>query len=167
MIPVAIHSFETKFGTFRTAATAENLVAVQLPTEDSSGFEAKLAEDGFAVVEVVSPVNAVAESQIKEYCEGIRRTFDLPLQLTGTQFQCDVLAEVAGIPYGRTMTYAEVARAMDRPKAARAVGAANARNPLPLVIPCHRVVASSGLGGYGGGLELKRALLRLEGVSIP
>ncbi|TET95557.1 MAG: MGMT family protein, partial [Candidatus Zixiibacteriota bacterium] len=71
---------------------------------------------------------------------------------------------VARIPYGRTMTYGEVARAVGSPKACRAVGTANAQNNLPLVIPCHRVVASSGLGGYGGSVEMKKRLLRLEGA---
>ncbi len=77
-----------------------------------------------------------------------------------------VLERVAAIPYGHTLTYGAIARAIGKPGAARAVGAANARNPLPLLIPCHRVVASNGLGGYGGGLAMKRRLLELEGLSL-
>ncbi len=101
--------------------------------------------------------------QIRQYLLGALREFTFPLHRTGTDFQQAVLAEVAGVPYGGRATYAEIARAIGNPKAVRAVGAANARNPLPLVIPCHRIVGSSdALTGYGGGLDAKRWLLELE-----
>lgn len=106
---------------------------------------------------------AEARRQLSEYFAGKRKAFDLPLAVTGTEFQRRVLEELRRIPYGDTVSYAEVARRIGRPKAVRAVGAANGSNPLPIVIPCHRVIGSSGdLTGFGGGLETKRRLLRLE-----
>jgi len=97
-----------------------------------------------------------------------RREFDLPLDLRGTGFQRRAWAAVASIPYGQTRTYADIARAIGQPKAARAVGAANGANPLPLVVPCHRVIGSNGsLTGYGGGLDVKRKLLVMESQSSP
>ena len=109
-----------------------------------------------------------ARRQLEEYFAGRRRQFDLALDPSGTPFQREVLAELKRIPYGETRTYADIAQAVGRPRAVRAVGAANGRNPLPIVIPCHRVVGSDGsLTGFGGGLDAKRYLLRLEGCSIP
>jgi methylated-DNA-[protein]-cysteine S-methyltransferase len=101
--------------------------------------------------------------QLAEYFAGSRRAFDLPSCPGGTEFQRRVWAAVSAIPYGETRSYAGIARAIGCPKAVRAVGAANGANPLPILIPCHRVVASGGgLGGYGGGLAMKRRLLDLE-----
>lgn len=106
---------------------------------------------------------AEARRQLSEYFAGNRKAFDLPLAVAGTEFQRRVLDELMRIPYGETVSYADVARRIGRPKAVRAVGAANGYNPLPIVIPCHRVIGSSGdLTGFGGGLETKRTLLRLE-----
>jgi methylated-DNA-[protein]-cysteine S-methyltransferase len=107
---------------------------------------------------------ADAAQQLSEYFEGRRRSFDLQLSPHGTRFQLDVLQALQAIPYGETRSYADIARTVGKPKAVRAVGAANGRNPLPIVIPCHRVVGSNGsLTGFGGGLETKRYLLELEG----
>jgi methylated-DNA-[protein]-cysteine S-methyltransferase len=104
-----------------------------------------------------------ARSQFAAYFAGELERFDLPLAPTGTDFQRRVWDAVAAIPYGTTASYSEVAAAVGRPTACRAVGAANGRNPLAIVIPCHRVVGAAGaLTGYGGGLERKRALLDLE-----
>lgn len=101
--------------------------------------------------------------QLLEYFEGKRKSFDLPLQLNGTEFQVSVLKALQNIPYGETVSYGEIAKRIGRPKAMRAVGAANGRNPIPIVVPCHRVIGSSGdLTGFGGGLDTKEALLRLE-----
>jgi len=106
---------------------------------------------------------AEARRQLQEYFAGTRKTFDLPLRLTGTEFQVSVLEALQKIPYGETVSYGEIARRIGRPKAMRAVGAANGRNPIPIVVPCHRVIGSSGdLTGFGGGLDTKEALLRLE-----
>ena len=106
-----------------------------------------------------------ARRQLQEYFAGRRRGFDLPLAPEGTAFQCKVWLTLADIPYGETISYAELASRIDRPSATRAVGAANGRNPLPIVLPCHRVIGADGsLTGFGGGLPTKRWLLELEGA---
>ncbi len=106
---------------------------------------------------------AEASRQLREYFDGERREFDLPMRLGGTEFQVSVLEALQDIPYGETTSYGEIARRIGRPKAVRAVGAANGRNPIPIVVPCHRVIGSTGdLTGFGGGLDTKEALLRLE-----
>ena len=106
---------------------------------------------------------AEVSRQLREYFNGERREFDLPLRLGGTEFQVSVLKALQEIPYGETTSYGEVAKRIGRPRAVRAVGAANGRNPIPIVVPCHRVIGSTGdLTGFGGGLDTKEALLRLE-----
>ncbi len=101
--------------------------------------------------------------QLQEYFAGRRREFTFPLDVRGTEFQRRCWQELLGIPYGETRSYADIARAVGRPRAFRAVGMANNRNPIAIVVPCHRVVASDGsLCGYGGGLALKERLLALE-----
>ncbi len=104
-----------------------------------------------------------ARRQLGEYFAGNRREFELPLQLTGTEFQVQVLEALREIPYGETVSYGDIAKRIGRPRAVRAVGAANGRNPLPIIVPCHRVIGSTGdLTGFGGGLDTKEALLRHE-----
>ena len=104
------------------------------------------------------------EQQLNEYFSGERQTFDLPLVPSGTEFQRAVLDALLEIPCGETRSYQQIAERIGRPKAVRAVGAANGRNPLPIVIPCHRVIGSDGsLTGFGGGLDAKTYLLSLEG----
>ena len=106
---------------------------------------------------------ADARRQLSEYFAGERTTFDLPLRPAGAPFQLRVWEALLRIPYGETASYGELARELGHPTAARAVGAANGRNPIAIVVPCHRVIGSNGsLTGYGGGLECKRALLDLE-----
>src|ERR1700722_14444527 len=103
--------------------------------------------------------------QLDEYFSGQRREFTFPLDLRGTDFQLACWHALLGIPYGETRTYADIARAVGKPNAFRAVGMANTRNPVAIVVPCHRVIASDGtLCGYGGGLDVKRKLLELEGA---
>ena len=105
----------------------------------------------------------LAATQLREYLAGERSAFDLPLRATGNAFEQLVWAELVRIPYGETTSYGEIARRIGHPGAARAVGRANARNPIAIVVPCHRVIGSDGsLTGYAGGLDLKRALLALE-----
>ena len=102
-------------------------------------------------------------SQLSEYFAGRRRSFDLPLAPKGTPFQLDVWRALGEIPYGKTRSYSQVAVAIGRPQAVRAVGAANGANPLPIVVPCHRVIGANGsLTGFGGGIAAKRFLLDLE-----
>lgn len=103
--------------------------------------------------------------QLAEYFAGRRRVFDLPLAAVGTEFQRSVWRVLVTIPYGVTISYAELARRVGNARASRAVGLANGANPLPIVVPCHRVIGSDGsLTGFGGGLEMKRRLLTLEGA---
>lgn len=110
-----------------------------------------------------SPLLGAARTQLLEYLSGTRRAFDLPLDPAGTDFQRSVWEALRAIPYGQTRTYGEIAAVVGRPRAVRAVGQANHVNPLPIFIPCHRVVGKNGaLTGYAGGLDLKGALLALE-----
>ena len=103
--------------------------------------------------------------QLQEYFAGERRAFDLALLMPGTPFQRAVWSALTAIPYGETVSYAELARRLGRPRAVRAVGSANGANPVPIIVPCHRVIGSDGsLTGFGGGLEVKRRLLALEGA---
>ena len=108
--------------------------------------------------------NRKAASEIKGYLNGKIKRFTVPLDLKAEGFSRKALLKVKAIPHGKTRTYGQIAASLGNPKAARAVGAANASNPIPIIIPCHRVVASTGLGGYGGGLSLKRWLLLAEGA---
>jgi methylated-DNA-[protein]-cysteine S-methyltransferase len=112
-----------------------------------------------------SPILKEAATQLDEYLVGERTEFDLAMELDGTPFQREVWAELSRIPYGETISYGELARRVGRPRGPRAVGQANGRNPIAIIVPCHRVLASNGIGGYGGGLTVKRALLALEGVT--
>ncbi|HRN61524.1 MAG TPA: methylated-DNA--[protein]-cysteine S-methyltransferase [Luteimonas sp.] len=106
-----------------------------------------------------------ARKQLAEYFAGKRQAFDLPLSPRGTEFQRKVWTTLATIPYGSTLSYAQLASRVGRPAASRAVGAANGRNPLPIVLPCHRVIGADGsLTGFGGGLPTKQFLLKLEGA---
>ena len=109
----------------------------------------------------------LVQQQLHEYFQGQRRQFTFPLAPTGTSFQQRVWQELRGIPFGTTLTYRELAQRLGLPRAARAVGHANGRNPVAIVIPCHRLIGSAGqLRGYAGGLGLKRCLLQHEGVKF-
>ncbi|MFK7912870.1 MAG: methylated-DNA--[protein]-cysteine S-methyltransferase [Pseudomonadales bacterium] len=106
---------------------------------------------------------AAARTQLEEYFAGQRQDFDVPLDPRGTDFQQSVWTQLRGIPFGETCSYRDIAERLGKPKAVRAVGSANGRNPLPIIVPCHRVIGSNGsLTGFGGGLENKQILLELE-----
>jgi len=172
---------------FRAAALAEGLVDVRYDVADSpvgplflaatarglcrisyrfDGQEDELARSfGLRVLRV--PLDDVRR-ELDEYFEGRRRAFDLRLDLRVAPFHEAVLHELARVPYGRTATYGSLAAKVGRPRAARAVGTVMNRNPIPIVLPCHRVVGANGsLTGYAGGLHVKRALLELEGAILP
>jgi methylated-DNA-[protein]-cysteine S-methyltransferase len=156
-------TFETPAGRFGVLATEEGVRAVLLPSRTLRRSTPR---------GVSSEAEAVADhaaTQLREYLDGDRREFDFPLDWSlagdGRRVVLETLCEIA--PYGHVVTYGELARRSGCPGGARAVGQAIARNPLPLVVPCHRVVAAGGLGGYGGGLPLKRRLLALEGALTP
>jgi methylated-DNA-[protein]-cysteine S-methyltransferase len=151
---------ESPIGPLVLEATAEALTEIRLPRAG----RARLGAGGGATGREPGPLRD-ARRQLAEYFAGRRRAFELPLELAGTAFQRDVWWALADIPYGETVSYAELAAMVGRPTAFRAVGQANGANPIPVVLPCHRVVASGGrIGGYGGGLPVKRRLLALEGV---
>jgi len=108
------------------------------------------------------------KKELQEYYKGERLDFDLPIDVTGTEFQEQVWQTLQTIPYGLTWSYEDLAQALKKPKAMRAVGSANGRNPVSILVPCHRVIAKSGgLGGYAGGLDRKKALLHLEMKTRP
>jgi methylated-DNA-[protein]-cysteine S-methyltransferase len=165
-------TLDTPVGTLRLRADDSGLTHVYLPGDDAPG-----GDDGPAPLPPAALTGSTedgahgegrehlraAVAQLSEYFAGRRTSFDLTLAPRGTAFQCSVWWALADIPYGRTVSYAELARAVGRPRAFRAVGQANGANPLPIVLPCHRVIASGGsIGGYGGGVDMKRSLLALE-----
>lgn len=160
----------TGLGTFHVAAVDGCIVHSGLPQTPREQFVRELAGrfPGVRFTERQSePVLEAAARQLDEYAQGKRRTFDVPLRPEGTAFQRAVWGALAAIPYGEVRTYAEIAGVVGKPAAFRAVGQANHRNPVAPFIPCHRVVASGGgLGGYGGGLPLKKRMLALEGVVL-
>jgi methylated-DNA-[protein]-cysteine S-methyltransferase len=156
--------FNSTIGSLGVSATSAGLRRVLLPP--SAGRNAREAARRFGNPVAADGHAGRAIEQIMQYLRGERREFDLALDLTGIGPQArTVLDELcASAPYGEVITYGELARRSGYPGGARGVGQVMARNPLPLVIPCHRVVAAGHLGGYGGGLALKRLLLRLEGA---
>jgi O-6-methylguanine DNA methyltransferase len=154
-------------GRLRLAATEVGLCKLALGRESDDVFYSWLARKirPAGLVRQQTPIIEGALAEIHAYLTSGLQTLSTRLDLRGTPFQRQVWSEVTRIPYGTTASYREVALRIDRPKAVRAVGAANAANPLPLFVPCHRVVGVDGaLRGYGGGLELKQTLLRLEAV---
>lgn len=159
---------DTAFGTFFVASLDGHLIQTALPGTDVAKFLADLRERHPAIPFAEAPRDPLlcrAATQLEEYAEGRRTSFDLPMRYEGTEFQKRVWQSLASIPYGETWTYGQLAAAVGRPAAFRAVGQANHHNPLAPFIPCHRVVnAGGGLGGYGGGMDLKRTLLQREGV---
>ena len=143
-------------GQLLLAGSADGLQVIGFP----QGDKARRADSGWERYDQLFKKTA---RQLNEYFAGERREFELELTPEGTKFQVQVLEALRGIPYGETRTYRDIAEAVGRPKAVRAVGNANGRNPLPIVIPCHRVIGSDGsLTGFGGGIEAKRYLLDLE-----
>ncbi len=153
---------DTPVGTLLIAGDASAVLQITFPSQG----KAVKAEAGWVKSER-GPIGE-AMRQLREYFAGERTGFDLPLAPLGTAFQHAVWRQLEGIPYGETISYGELARRVGNPKASRAVGSANGKNPLPIVIPCHRVIAGDGrLGGFGGGLPTKETLLALEqGTSI-
>ena len=162
---------DSMIGPLFLAASAQGLVALEfdarLPGRQSVRPNPRdLRREKRTSVFEDSPRNMLPYvRELEEYFAGKRREFTFPLDLRGTDFQIACCRALLEIPYGETRTYAEIARAVGKPNAFRAVGMANNRNPIAIVVPCHRVIASDGtLCGYGGGLEVKRKLLELEGA---
>jgi len=163
---------ESMVGPLFLAASGRGLVAlefdVRLPGQQSIRPNPRdLRQEGNTkiVFEESSAAMQRYVEELEQYFSGKRRKFDFPLDLRGTHFQLSCWHALLAIPCGETRSYADIARAVGKPNAFRAVGMANNRNPIAIVVPCHRVIASDGgLCGYGGGLEVKRKLLELEGA---
>ena len=161
--------FDSPIGELTLASTEKGLAYLGLPRANGRGFagwhrrhaQKEEVADG-------SELNRCAMGQVMEFLDGKRQSFDLELDLRATPFQLSVYQVLDEIPYGEAISYAEVARRLGRPSAVRAVGAANGSNPIPLIVPCHRVVAADGqLHGYAGGVDLKARLLAMESATRP
>ena len=158
-MPSSYHDFDTPIGTLRLVGDERRLERIDLPNAAARQPDAAWREKRSALPAALH----TAKRQLSEYFDGALRNFDLPLAPEGTVFQRRVWDELRHIPYGATISYGELARRIGKPTASRAVGAANGRNPLAIVVPCHRVIGTDGtLTGYGGGLSVKEALLTLE-----
>lgn len=167
LLEIAYRTVDTPVGALLLAATQEGLVRLAFEREDfDTVLEALAARVSSRVLESPTRLDAAAR-QVEEYFSGMRRTFDVPLDWRLTKgFRRTVLEHLAGIGYGATESYTQVAAATGSPRAVRAVGTACATNPLPIVVPCHRVLRSDGsLGGYLGGLDAKRVLLGMEAAA--
>ena len=162
LVDVRYDIVDSPVGDLFLAATERGLCRISYWPE---GMEESLART-YGPRVLRSPLDDV-HRELDEYFEGTRREFDLPIDLRVAPFHADVLAELARVPYGRTETYGSLAAKVGRPKAARAVGTVMHHNPIPIVLPCHRIVGANGsLTGYAGGLEVKRRLLQLEGAIL-
>lgn len=167
VLDVAYRTIATPIGELLLAGTERGLVRVAFPRQGHDEVLASLAQTVSPRILRAPGRLDQASRQLGEYFDGRRTVFDLPLDFRlATGFRRAVLAHLPAIPYGRTESYAQVAAAAGNPKAVRAVGTACARNPLPVVVPCHRVVRSDGTaGGYAGGPDAKRVLLTLESAA--
>jgi methylated-DNA-[protein]-cysteine S-methyltransferase len=155
---LAYKTMESPIGKLKLIASEKGLVAILWENDDPR--RVRLSE---LVADDAHPVLAEAERQLSEYFAGKRKTFSVALDMRGTSFQKDVWEALLAIPFGETRSYGQLAKALGNPRASRAVGAANGKNPLSIVVPCHRVIGASGkLTGFAGGLEAKAHLLRLE-----
>lgn len=165
LLDVAYARTDSPFGTLLLATTRRGLVRVGLPNQDADELLVDLSERvSPRVLEAPAQLDE-ARRELERYFAGDLRRFELPLDWRLSEgFRLRVLRAIARIPYGQTRTYTEMAKGAGNERAVRAAGTACGRNPLPLVVPCHRVLRSGGaLGGYGGGLPMKEALLALEG----
>jgi methylated-DNA-[protein]-cysteine S-methyltransferase len=148
----------SRVGLLKLVANDLALVAILWENDDP-----KRVRLGSLVEDVDHPILCLAEQQLREYFAGARKSFDLPLDFAGTPFQKKVWSELLNIPFGQTRTYGQIANAIGKPRAFRAVGAANGKNPISIVAPCHRVIGKDGsLTGFAGGLEAKECLLGIE-----
>jgi methylated-DNA-[protein]-cysteine S-methyltransferase len=158
MTAILYRHLDSPVGTLTVAATDAGLHAIEFPRNRHPADRHRWTEGDHALIDL-------AARQLAEYFAAERQVFDLPLAPRGTDFQRTVWMTLAGIGYGETISYAQLAHRVGKPTAMRAVGAANGRNPLPIVLPCHRVIGADGsLTGFGGGLPTKQFLLELEGA---
>ena len=150
---------DSPFGLLHLKATEDALVEIYFSEEEEEKNQESLSPSSAIIVRAIE--------QLNEYFEGKRTTFDLPLAPEGTKFQRQVWSTLRSIPFGSTISYSRLSEKLGNPKAIRAVGRANGQNPIPIIIPCHRVVGSNNeLVGYAGGIERKRRLLQHEGALL-
>lgn len=149
---------ETPIGTLLLVANERGLERIEFPVTSGTHTINPAWSRGGAIVEETA-------RQLSEYFAGERQQFDLPLNASGTTFMKSVWEELTRIPFGETTSYGSIANTLGKPSAARAIGSANGKNPIPIVVPCHRVIGADGsLTGFAGGLDIKRQLLELEGI---
>lgn len=165
-ITIAVRTLKTPVGVLRVAASEDHVLCIELPRH-----RAEPALEGWLRGRLLhrgpTPALHAALTQLREYFAGKRRIFDVPVDPAGTEFQRHVWAAVAAIPYGATVSYGALATQLGGEQPARAIGAAVGANPIPIIIPCHRVIGADGsLTGYGGGLRMKVWLLRHEGALL-
>ncbi len=154
------HQFSTPLGIMVLQANETGLLGAWFETQTTQPSE--LGQES-----ATYPILIKAQQQLNEYFAGVRSNFDLPLAARGTPFQQQVWQALTTIPYGQTWSYQQLANAIGNPKAVRAVGLANGKNPLSVIVPCHRVIGKNGrLTGYAGGVERKAQLLALEGLRV-
>ncbi|MEE8341907.1 MAG: methylated-DNA--[protein]-cysteine S-methyltransferase [Candidatus Neomarinimicrobiota bacterium] len=154
--------FKTVVGNLGLVRDDNNFLRVYLPNEDISKSILQNKYPNEDVIENESVFEDIID-QLREYFVGNRKYFTIKTKLEIPQFYKKVLIEVAKVPYGQTASYSQIAQKTNNPRAVRAVGSANARNPFPIIIPCHRIIANSGkLGGYRGGIKMKQYLLEFE-----
>lgn len=171
MAEITITQFDTPAGRYSAALTPKGLALLLFPTNDPAlchSWAKRWAPDATITVGQHNPHLAQLQQELTAYFEGRLRSFSVPLDLHGTPFQTRVWHEVYKVGYAQLRSYREIANSIGSPTAVRAVGAANGANPVPIIVPCHRIIGSDGnLVGYGGGLDLKRRLLELEGAMFP
>jgi methylated-DNA-[protein]-cysteine S-methyltransferase len=167
LLDVAYDVVDSPIGPLLVAATERGFCRIAYDADPELELDQLARVFGVRVLRSAPPIDP-ARRQLDEYFEGTRRHFDLPVDVALlAEFNRRVLRELARVPYGEVVTYGELAARAARPRAARAVGSVMNRNPLPIVLPCHRVIGANGkLVGYAGGLERKEALLRLEGAML-
>lgn len=154
------NNIQTPIGVLFLAEENDALTEVSFAEKDTRTFQAGRQAE---TIELETPLLAETKRQLKEYFEGRRKEFTIPLFMRGTSFQKKVWEQLLTIPYGETVTYGEIAARIGNPRAGRAVGMANHHNPVSIIVPCHRVIGADGrLTGYGGGLPIKEKLLELE-----
>lgn len=163
--------YDSPIGQLQLTAKSGRLLRIGFEQDQVASDHAEHARYATDSAEPAAPDVMVLDTacqQLDEYFDGLRRRFDVPTALMGSPFQLKVWSVLLRVPFGRTLSYRDLARLIGQPGASRAVGAANAANPLPIIVPCHRVIASDGsLGGFSGGLEAKVALLDLERAGAP
>ncbi len=158
--------FNSPIGTLGLVRDEECLLKIFLPNDEITEQKLRREYPNESIAENSSGFEDVI-SQLTEYFDGKRKQFKIKTKLEIAPFYKKALSEIIKTPYGKTTSYRKIAQQLHNPKAARAVGTANARNPLPIIIPCHRIITSSGkLGGYAGGLKMKKYLLDLESKNI-